>query len=71
MGYFNITVKMLTCKEMLIPVGLMFSYSHIEYVVARLREHTETFGIQYNPTTQNLGFNTLLGENEPVKPPSI
>ena len=56
---------------MLIPVGLMFSYSHIEYVVARLREHTETFGIQYNPTTQNLGFNTLLDKNEPVKPPSI
>ena len=31
-GYFNITVKMLTCKEVLMPVGLMFSYSHIEYV---------------------------------------
>ena len=46
MGYFSITVKMLTCKEMLIPVGLMFSYSHNEYVVARLREDTETFGIQ-------------------------
>ena len=46
-GYFNITVKMLTYKEMLIPVGLMFSYTaHIEYIVARLREHTETFGIQ-------------------------
>ena len=71
MGYFNITVKMLTCKEMLIPVGLMFSYSHIEYGLAHLREHTETFGIQYNPRTQNLGFNSLLGENEPVKPPSI
>ena len=45
-GYFNITAKMLTCKEVLIPVGLMFSYSHIEYVVSHLRQHTETFGIQ-------------------------
>ena len=45
-GYFNTTVKMLTCKEVLIPVGLIFSYSRIEYVVARLRQHTETFGIQ-------------------------
>ena len=26
---------------MLIPVGLMFSYSDIEHVVARLRQHTE------------------------------
>ena len=56
---------------MMIPVGLMFSYSHIEYVVACLRQHTEPFGIQKNPTTQNLDFMSLLGENEPVKPPSI
>ena len=70
MGYFNITDKMLTYREILIPVGLMFSYSHIEYVVARLRQHTETFGIQLNPMTQNLDFKSLLGENEPVKPPS-
>ena len=35
MGYFNITVKMLTCKEVLILVGLIFSHAHIEYVVAR------------------------------------
>ena len=28
---------MLTCKDVLIPVGLVFSYSHIEYVVATLR----------------------------------
>ena len=54
----------------MIPVGLMFSYSHIEYVVACLRQHTEPFGIQKNPT-QNLDFMSLLGENEPVKPPSI
>ena len=45
-GYFSITVKMLTCNEVLIPVGLIFSYSHIEYVVSRLRQHTEIFGIQ-------------------------
>ena len=54
---------------MLIPVGLMFSYSHFEYVVARLTQHTETFGIQENPMTQSLDFKSLLGENEPVKPP--
>ena len=48
-GYFNITVKMLTCKEVLIPVGLMFSYSHIEYAVAHLRQHTETFAYGKTP----------------------
>ena len=69
MGYFNFTVKMLACKEMMIPVGLMFSYSHTEYVVACLRQHTETCGMQNR--TQNLDFKSLLGENEPVKPPSI
>ena len=39
----------------------MFSYSHIEYVVSRLRKHTETFWHTVKPDDSGPGF------EEPVR----